>query len=86
MKSDLILKGTKVDGVFTDDPETNPEAELIKDVTYDIALSKQLKVMDMTAFSLARDNKIAIKVFNINKEDAILRSIVDDDFGTLVHP
>lgn len=86
MKSDLILKGTKVDGVFTDDPAKNSDAKLIKDVTYDTALSQQLKVMDMTAFSLARDNEIAIKVFNINKEDAILRAIVDDDFGTLVHP
>lgn len=84
--AELVLKGTKVDGVFTSDPAKDPEAKLIKDVNYDTVLAQQLKVMDMTAFSLARDNKISIKVFNVNEEDALLRAIIDDDFGTLVHP
>ncbi|MCF7918706.1 MAG: UMP kinase [Candidatus Cloacimonetes bacterium] len=82
----LVLKGTKVDGVFTADPAKDPKAELIKDVTFDRALAEKLNVMDMTAFSLARDYQMPVKVFNINEEDSILRAIIDNDFGTLVHP
>jgi len=81
----LVLKGTKVDGVYTADPAKDPDAELIKDITFDKALAEQLNVMDMTAFSLARENQIPVKIFNVNEKDALLRAIIEKDFGTLVH-
>lgn len=85
MKADLVLKGTKVDGVYTDDPAKNKKAVLLKDVTYDQVLADRLKVMDMTAFSLAREYHMPVKIFNISNPDMILKAILEPETGTLVH-
>ena len=85
LDADLVLKGTKVDGVYTSDPKKNKDAVLLKDVTYDQALADQLQIMDMTAFSLARDNMMPIKIFNISDPGMILKAILEPSVGTLVH-
>ena len=84
LKCDLVLKGTKVDGIYTADPKTNPEAEFIKEITYSEAIIKQLNIMDMTAFSLARDYEVPIKVFNITQNGNIVNAVLSNDVGTLV--
>jgi uridylate kinase len=85
MNADLVLKGTKVDGVYSADPNTNKNAVLYKKLTYDKALADKLNIMDMTAFSLARDNHMPLKIFNISHPAMILKAIIDPDIGTLVH-
>ncbi len=85
INANLVLKGTKVDGVYTDDPVKNPNAKFIQEITYDEVLTKQLNVMDMTAFSLARDNKMPIKVFNITKSGNMKKAVLEKDFGTFIH-
>jgi uridylate kinase len=85
MQADLVLKGTKVDGVYTADPHIDKNAVLLKDVTYDQALAEKLQIMDMTAFSLARDNMMPIKIFNISDPAMILKAILEPEVGTLVH-
>ena len=76
MKSDIILKGTKVDGIYDKDPILNPEAKYIEKITYDTALQENLKVMDASAIALARDNCIPINVFSLFETDDFL-SIVE---------
>ena len=66
MKADVILKGTRVDGVYTSDPEKDPTATKYSSLTYDEALSKKLKIMDLTAFALCQENKMPIYVFDMN--------------------
>ena len=85
MNADLVLKGTKVDGVYTSDPHVDKNAKLLKDVTFDQALADKLNIMDMTAFSLARDNHMPIKIFNVSDASMILKAILDPKVGTLVH-
>ncbi|MEA1973801.1 MAG: UMP kinase [Candidatus Cloacimonadota bacterium] len=85
LDADLVLKGTNVDGVFSEDPHKNPDAKLYMNLSYDEAINKKLRVMDMTAFSLARENNLQIKVFNINKKDAIQNAIFEIQSGTFVH-
>jgi uridylate kinase len=85
MNAELVLKGTKVDGVYTSDPNIDSDAVLLKDVTFDQALAEKLNIMDMTAFSLARDNHMPIKVFNITDPAMILKAIIEPQVGTLVH-
>jgi uridylate kinase len=85
LNCDLVLKGTKVDGVYTADPKKYPDAQFIPDLTYSEALEKQLNIMDMTAFSLARDYNVQIKVFNIGKKNNIKESLIKKDNGTFVH-
>jgi uridylate kinase len=85
LKADMFLKGTKVDGVYTADPMKDPDAEFIRSVTYDDALNRRLNVMDMTAFSLARDYKMPIKVFNITKKGMLKRAILEKDVGSIIH-
>ncbi len=70
-QSDLMLKATRVDGVYDSDPEINRDAKLFDELTFDEAITKNLKVMDATALTLARDHKLPIKVFNVNKPDAL---------------
>ena len=81
---DLMIKATKVDGVYTDDPVKNPAAELIETTTYQEVLAKNLKVMDSAAISLCRENNIPIVVLNIFKEDNITRALQGEHVGTLV--
>ncbi|MDP8267285.1 MAG: UMP kinase [Candidatus Tenebribacter davisii] len=83
--ADIVLKGTKVDGVFSADPNKDPNAKFIADITFTEALNKNLHVMDMTAFSLARENNMPIKVFNITNKNSLIESILNKDVGTFVH-
>ena len=85
LKADVVLKGTKVNGVYTADPVKNKDAKFIENITYDEVLDKKLKVMDMTAFSLARDYNMPIKVFNVDKRGNLKDAIVCKDVGTFVH-
>ena len=85
LNADLVLKGTKVDGVFTKDPAKDKKAKLIKDITFDEVLAKKLKVMDMTSFSLAREFNMPIKVFNITKKNNMKEAILRKNVGTFVH-
>lgn len=83
--ADVILKGTRVNGVFDDDPETNKDAVQYQNITFGDALSKNLKVMDMTAFALCRENNIPIIVFNMNKAGNFKDIVLGENIGTFVH-
>jgi uridylate kinase len=85
MNVDIVVKATKVDGVYTDDPKTNPEAMRYKRLSFDEAIVKNLKVMDATALTLCRDQKLPISVFSILKPGALKRLVLGEDEGTLVH-
>ena len=84
MNVEMVLKATKVDGVYTDDPKTHPDAMRYKRLTFDEAIVKNLKVMDATALTLCRDQKLPICVFSIFKTGALKRVILGEDEGTLV--
>lgn len=83
--ADVILKGTRVDGVFSADPETNPDAERFENIHGDDVIRKNLKVMDMTAFTLCKDSSMDIIVFNMNTPGNLLRVVSGEQVGTLVH-
>jgi uridylate kinase len=85
MNVDLVLKATKVDGVYTDDPKVHPDAMRYKRLTFDEAIIKNLKVMDATALTLCRDQKLPVNVFSIFKPKALKRVVVGEDEGTMVH-
>jgi uridylate kinase len=85
MNVELVLKATKVDGVYTDDPKTHPDAMRYKRLTFDEAIIKNLKVMDATALTLCRDQKLPINVFSIFKPAALKRVVLGEDEGTMVH-
>ncbi|HAG73587.1 MAG TPA: UMP kinase [Gammaproteobacteria bacterium] len=82
--ADLIMKATKVDGVYSADPETNPDAVKYARLSYDEVIEKQLAVMDLTAIFLSRDHQVPIKVFNMNRPGALLENIMGDADGTLI--
>jgi len=82
--ADIMLKATKVDGVYSDDPKKNPEATLFDSLTFDEAIQKNLRVMDTTALTLARDNQMNIKVFNYESEGALLDIVNGKEIGTLI--
>ncbi|MFT4939219.1 MAG: uridylate kinase [Paraglaciecola sp.] len=87
IEAEVVLKGTKVDGVYSDDPVKNPQAVLLKNVSYAEVLEKELKVMDLAAFTLARDHSIPIRVFNMNKPGCLRAIVLGEDEGTLIcHP
>ena len=83
--ADVVLKATKVDGIYTADPKKDPTATFIPRITFDEALKRDLKVMDATAFALCREQNLPIKVFNIAKKGSIARACLSDDEGTLVY-
>lgn len=85
LNADIVLKGTKVDGVYSADPVKDKNAKFISDITFSEVLDKELHVMDMTAFSLARENNMPIKVFNITKKGNLREALLNKDFGTFVH-
>jgi len=85
ISAEIVLKATKVDGVYSADPNKDPSATRYDSITFDEAISKQLQVMDATAFALCRDQKLPIKVFSIVKPGALKRVIMGEDEGTLVH-
>jgi uridylate kinase len=82
--ADVILKATKVDGIYDCDPKKNPNAKRFDKITYIEALQKQLKVMDSTAFSLCMDNKMPIIVFDMFEDDNLARVVRGEKVGTLV--
>ncbi len=84
IEADVVLKATKVDGVFTDDPVKNPDAKLCDKLNYQDVLEKELKVMDLAAFTLARDHNMPIRVFNMNKPGALRRVVMGEQEGTLI--
>jgi uridylate kinase len=83
--AEIVLKATKVDGVYTADPKTNPEATRYSRISFDEAITRNLQVMDGAAFALCRDQKLPIKVFSIFKPGALKRVVQGEDEGTLVH-
>lgn len=84
IKADLILKGTRVDGIYTADPEKDPTAVKYNNISYQECISNNLKIMDMTAFTLCMENNLPIVVFDMNKPGNLYRLIVGDKVGTLV--
>jgi uridylate kinase len=83
--AEIVLKATKVDGVYTADPNKDPEATRYTSISFDEAMNRNLQVMDATAFALCRDQKLPVKVFSIFKHGALRRVILGEDEGTLVH-
>ncbi|OGS45893.1 MAG: UMP kinase [Elusimicrobia bacterium RIFOXYD2_FULL_34_15] len=84
-KADAIFKATTVSGVYDDDPNKNPDAKLLKKVSFDEVINKNLKVMDMAAFSLCRQHKIKIVVFDFNKKGNIFKAVSGESVGSLIH-
>lgn len=84
IESDVILKGTRVDGVYDSDPEKNSDALKFDTLTFDQAYDKQLKIMDMTAFTLCKENEIPVVVFDMNSPGNLKKVILGDNIGTLV--
>ena len=84
MKADVILKGTRVDGVYDADPEKNPNAKKFETISFQECISKNLKVMDMTAFTLCMENKLPIIVFDMNKACNLIKIVKGESVGTLV--
>ena len=84
MNVDIVLKGTKVDGVYTSDPKTNSDAKRYQHLSFDEAINRNLKVMDATALTLCRDHKLPLNVFNIFKIGALKRVIMGKDEGTMI--
>ena len=87
LQCDAIIKATKVDGVYDSDPRVNPEAKLLRDITYQEVQERDLKVMDASAITICRENKVpCIRVFGLDDPQNILRVIEGDMMGTVVHP
>lgn len=84
INAEIVLKATKVDGIYTDDPKKNPEAKRYETVSFNEAISKNLKVMDATALTLCRDQSLPICVFSIFKEGALMRVVTGQNEGTRV--
>jgi uridylate kinase len=83
--AEIVLKGTKVDGVYTADPHKDPAARRYERLSFDEAIQRNLKVMDATALTLCRDQKLPVNVFSIFKKDALQRVVTGANEGTLVH-
>ncbi len=84
INAEVVLKGTKVDGVYTDDPVTHPEAMRYRELSYNQVLEQGLQVMDATAITLCRDNDMPIIVFSMNKSGALMRVMLGEEEGTSV--
>lgn len=82
--ADIVLKATKVEGVYNDDPIKNPKAERYHHLSYDEVVSKRLGVMDLTAILLCQDHNLPLRVFNMNKQGALKRIMLGEDIGTLI--
>lgn len=80
----VLLKGTRVDGVYTADPEKDPTATKYDQISFDEAYEKGLKIMDMTAFTLCKENDLPILVFDMNKKGNLLKAVMGDEIGTIV--
>lgn len=82
--ADVLLKGTRVDGVYSSDPEKDPRAVKFERMTFDEIIDRRLKVMDSTAFTMCRENNMPIIVFDMNKPGNLLRVVEGEEIGTLV--
>ena len=85
INAEIMIKATKVDGIYSEDPVKNPDAKRYKTITFDDAIQKNLKVMDATAFTLCRDQKLPIGVIDIFKENALKNILIGSEEGTLVN-
>lgn len=85
IEADVLLKGTRVDGIYTDDPEKNPDAKKYTKITFDEAYSKGLKIMDLTAFTLCKENNVEILVFDMNKKGNLKKILEQPETGTRVY-
>lgn len=85
IEADVYLKGTRVDGVYTADPEKDPAAVKFDQITYDEAYRKGLKIMDLTAFTMCKENNLPIIVFDMNRQGNLLKVVMGDPIGTLIH-
>ena len=83
--AEIVLKATKVDGIYSADPNKDPAATRYNRISFDEVINRRLEVMDATAFALCRDQKLPIRVFSINKPGALKRAVKGEDEGTLVH-
>lgn len=83
--AEVILKGTRVDGVYTADPEKEPGAVKYADVSFEEAYNKELKIMDLTAFTMCRENNVPILVFDMNNKGNLRKVMEGEDVGTLIH-
>ncbi|MDR1666497.1 MAG: UMP kinase [Bacteroidales bacterium] len=84
MEADALLKGTRVDGIYTADPEKNPDAVKLESLSFDEAYRLNLQVMDLTAFTLCRENNLPVVVFNMNREGELMRVLNGENVGTVV--
>jgi len=84
--ANALLKGTRVDGVYNDDPEKNPQAAKYDMISFEQAYNEKLKIMDLTAFTLCQENKLPVVVFDMNTPGNLKKLIDDDSLGTLVYP
>ena len=85
IEADVILKGTRVDGIYNDDPNKNSKAFKFEKITFNEAISKGLKIMDTTAFTLSHENNLPIIVFDMNQENKLIRVLKGENIGTLVN-
>lgn len=86
IQAEILMKATKVDGVYTDDPVTDPTARLMPRLTYQKVLQRGLRVMDAAAISLCMENEIPIQIFNIHKPGILKRVVLGEDMGSLIGP
>jgi uridylate kinase len=82
--ADVLLKATKVDGVYDSDPMSNPDAKRFETVSYDQVLADKLSVMDATAIVMCRDNDLPLRIFDLTRANALLQAMSGDDIGTVV--
>ncbi|MBR3565010.1 MAG: UMP kinase [Paludibacteraceae bacterium] len=85
IEADVMLKGTRVDGIYTADPEKDPNAKKFTDITYDEIYNRNLRIMDLTATTMCKENNMPIYVFDMDTEGNLLRVINGEPIGTLVH-
>ena len=84
INADIVIKGTRVDGIYDSDPEKNPQAKHFPLINYNDVFKRDLKVMDMTAITLCKENKLPIAVFNMNTADNLMKLILGENIGTIV--
>lgn len=85
IEADVMLKGTRVDGIYTADPEKDPDATMFKSITFEEVYEKELRVMDLTATTMCRENNMPVVVFNMDKPGNLKKVVTGDEIGTLVH-
>ena len=85
INADVIVKGTRVDGVFDSDPEKNPNAFRFENISYLDVLKKNLRIMDLTAVSLCQENNLPMIVFNMDVKDNLLKLVMGEEIGTLIN-